>query len=118
MVRDFTSIIASISTRGEGRLFLFGKEIFVFTNEANDMWQIATKVSPMSDSKNESKNNSDLREFLSYSFTTVGSLAIKDYAGRGVYFLYDVPAANRYVLFQKVIKAYLEEADCWTKIFS
>ncbi len=109
MVRDFASIIASISTRGEGRLFLFGKEIFVFTNEKNDMWQIATKVS--------SKNQSELREFLSYPFTTIGSLAIKDYAGRGVYFLYDVPAANRYILFQKVIKAYLEEADSWCKIF-
>lgn len=109
MVRDFTSILASISTRGEGRVFLFGKEIFVFSNEKNDMWQIATKVS--------SKNSSEVGEFLSYSFTSCGSLAIKDYAGRGVYFLYDVPAANRYVFFQKVIRAYLEEADSWCKIF-
>ena len=113
MVRDFTSILASLSTRGEGRVFLFGKEIFVFTDEENDMWQLATKVS----SEKNSKNQSEIREFLSYSFTTYGSLAIKDYAGRGIYFLYDVPAANRYVFFQKVIKDYLEEADSWCKIF-
>ncbi len=117
MVRDFTSIIASISTRGEGRLFLFGKEIFVFTDEVNDMWQLATKVSSESESKNQSKIQSELREFLTYSFTTYGSLAIKDYAGRGIYFLYDVPSANRYVFFQNVLKAYLEEADSWCKIF-
>jgi hypothetical protein len=110
MVRDFTSIIAALSVRGEGRLFLFGKEIFIFTNEENDVWQMATKVS--------SKNHPEIREFFTYPFTAHGSLAIKDYAGRGVYFLYDIPAANRYVFFQKIIKKYLEEADHWSKILS
>ncbi len=110
MVRDFTSILAALSTRGEGRIFLFDKEIFIFANEKNDMWQIATKVS--------SKKVAEIREFLSYSFTSLGSLAIKDYAGRGVYFLYDIPVANRYVFFKKIIQAYLEEADSWSKILS
>jgi hypothetical protein len=109
-LRDFTSIIAELSIQGEGRLFLFGKEIFVFTNEKNDMWQMATKVS--------SKRHSEIREFFSYPFSAHGSLAIKDYAGRGIYFLYDIPKANRYVFFQKIIKEYLEQADSWSKILN
>ncbi len=109
MVRDFASIIASISTRKEGRLFLFDKEIFIFADEERDVWQVASKVS--------SKKHPEIREFSSYPFTACGSLAIKDYAGRGIYFIYEVPALNRYVFFQKVIKQYLKEVDSWCKIF-
>ena len=110
MVHNFKSIIAAIATRGESRLFIFDKEIFIFANEAKDLWQIAMKVS--------SKKVSEIREFVSYSFTSIGSLAIRDYSGKGVYFLYNIPAANRYVYFQKVLKDYLEEADCWSKLLS
>ena len=110
MVRDFNAILASISTRGEGRLFLFDKEIFIFANDKNDMWQIATKVS--------SKNHPEIREFSSYPFTACGSISIKDYAGRGVYFIYDIPPASRYVFFQKTIKNFLEEAASWVELLA
>ncbi len=110
MIRDFKAILASISTRGEGRLFLFDKEIFIFTNEQNDMWQISTKVS--------SKNHPEIREFSSYPFTVCGSIAIKDYAGRGVYFLYNVPPLERYTFFQDTIKNFLDEADSWSELLA
>jgi hypothetical protein len=109
MNREFTSILASLSTKGEGRVFLFGKEIFFFADDDKDVWKIATKVTD--------KKPSELREFFSYPFSKHSSLAIKDFAGRGVYFFYEVPPMNRYVFFQRVLSAYVDEAENWSKIF-
>lgn len=109
MIREFTDIIASLYSRGFGKIVLSGKEIFVFTDEKSGKWQIATKVS--------SKGHPDIKEALSYSFTPCSSLAIKDYAGRGIYFLYTIPAIQQYGFFKKIITLYLEEVDSFCKIF-
>ena len=37
MNREFTSILAALSTKGEGRVFLFGKEIFFFADDDKDV---------------------------------------------------------------------------------
>ncbi len=107
MIRDFTSIIASLASRGEGSLEISGKEIFIFANETG--WEIATRVS--------SKNHPDIKEFFFYPFTLESSLAIKDYGGKGIYFVYNVQKLDRYVAFRNTLKNYLEEADSWCKIF-
>ena len=107
MIRDFTNILIALTTRGEGILHLMGKEIFVFAKGTG--WEIATKVS--------SKKHSEINESFSYPFTGQGSLAIKDYGGKGVYFVYKVPKMDRYIFFRNTLKNYLEEADSWCKIF-
>lgn len=107
MIRDFTAIIASLASRGEGTLEILGKEIFIFAKEAG--WEIATRVSL--------KNHPEIREFFFYPFTAQSSLAIKDYGGKGIYFVYNVSKLDRYVVFRNTLKNYLEEADSWCKIF-
>ena len=101
MFRELRKILVALSSRGEGKFQLMNREIFIFENEQG--FEIATRVLR--------GRQSEIRNFC--QFTRESSLAIKNYEGEGVYFLYQVSKVN-----WRVLKNYLEEVENWCKILN
>jgi len=101
MFRELSKVLVSLFSRGEGKFQLMNREIFIFKKEGG--FEIATKIS-------QGRQN-EIRSFC--QFTKESSLAIKNYQGEGVYFLYQVSKVN-----WRVLKNYLEEAETWCKILN
>ena len=104
MIREFGLVLAFLASRGEGKICLAGREIFIFISKTG--WKLSTKVAE--------KNSVGLRENFLYPFTSNGSLVVNN----GIHLIYDVPKLDRYMSFRNFLKNYLEEAENWCKIFN
>jgi len=118
MWKEFYSILIQLSSKMEGTFFAANRKIFVFLNEKNKIWIFATKITDY----NQNISPQIIKEIFLYQekamFISLHSfLSIKNYDGKGIYYMQELPPLQGYISFKKAVSKYLYDTSLWEELF-